>query len=63
MPFVKCHYWAFDGEKAMATCQRKKERWDDATTECTGINFGCYICAITFNNNPFSYSYMKKIFY
>jgi hypothetical protein len=56
---VKGHGWAFNGKSAWKNIN---ERWENETSQWIGSNMACYICNITFANNPFEYKHREEQF-
>jgi N,N-dimethylformamidase beta subunit-like protein len=56
---VKGHGWAFNGKSAWKNIN---ERWENETSQWVGSNMACYICNITFANNPFEYKHHEEQF-
>ena len=54
---VKGHGWAFDGKSAWRSID---ERWENETRQWVGSNYLCYLCSITFANNPFGYKHHEE---
>ena len=56
---VKGHEWAFNGKSAWRSVA---ERWKEETSEWVGSNYLCYLCKITFANDPFEYRHHEEQF-
>jgi hypothetical protein len=54
---VKGHGWAFNGKSAWKSVN---ERWKKETSQWLGSNYLCYLCKITFLNNPFGYKHHEE---
>jgi hypothetical protein len=54
---VKGHGWAFNGKSAWKSIG---ERWANETAQWVGSNYLCYLCDITFANNPFRYIHHEE---
>jgi hypothetical protein len=54
---VKGHWWEFDGKVARVSVG---ERWQNETSQWVGSNYFCYLCTITFANNPFGYRHHEE---
>lgn len=54
---VKGHWWEFDGKAARVSVG---ERWKNETSQWVGSNYLCYLCSITFANNPFGYRHHEE---
>lgn len=54
---VKGHGWAFNGKSAWKSVN---ERWKKDTSDWIGSNYLCYLCEITFLNNPFGYKHHEE---
>jgi hypothetical protein len=54
---VKGHGWEFDGKAAQVSVG---ERWRNETAQWVGSNYLCYLCTITFANNPFGYTHHEE---
>ena len=56
---VKGHGWAFNGKSAWRSVA---ERWKEETSQWAGSNYLCYLCKITFANDPFEYTHHEEQF-
>src|ERR687888_585918 len=56
---VKGHGWAFNGKSAWRSVA---ERWKEETSQWVGSNYLCYLCKITFANDPFEYTHHEEQF-
>ena len=54
---VKGHGWTFNGKSAWKSIN---ERWKKDTSDWVGSNYLCYLCKITFLNNPFGYKHHEE---
>jgi hypothetical protein len=54
---VKGHGWSFNGKSAWKSIP---ERWKNETSEWVGSNFLCYLCHISFDNDPFGYQHLEE---
>jgi hypothetical protein len=54
---VKGHGWTFNGKSAWKSVN---ERWKKETSDWVGSNYLCYLCKITFLNNPFRYKHHEE---
>ena len=57
MTLVKGHGWEFNGKAAQVSVG---ERWKNETSQWVGSNYLCYLCTITFANNPFGYTHHEE---
>ncbi len=57
MQLAKGHGWAFNGKSAWRSID---ERWANETRQWVGSNYLCYLCSITFPNNPFGYRHHEE---